>query len=250
MSRFRAIGFVPARAGSQRVKGKNTRPLAGHPLMAYAIASAVESRVFDRVMVSTDSPLTRDIAVHYGADVPFLRPAEFATSTSLDIEWIRHTLAALPERYDVFAILRPTSPFRSAATIRRGMDQFLATPGIDSLRAVELCRQHPGKMWTIEGPVMKPLLDQSGLPVAWHAMQYPQLPKVYIQNSSLEIAWTRVVTEHNTREGKVLAPFLTGEAEGFSIDYEQDWMLAQEMLRSGTATLPVISRTPFVLPPG
>ena len=56
---------------------------------------------------------------------------------------------------------------------------------------------------------MRTLLEQSHMDVAWHAGQYQALPKVYVQNSALEIAWTRVVWEHNCREGKMLAPFLT-----------------------------------------
>ena len=82
------IAFVPARSGSERVPHKNVRPLAGHPLLAYAIATAKEAGVFDRVVCSTDSEEIAEIARWYGAEVPFLRPSRFATSTSPDIEWL------------------------------------------------------------------------------------------------------------------------------------------------------------------
>src|SRR5919202_315422 len=95
-----AVALIPARAGSERVPGKNIRPLAGHPLLAYAIATARHADIFDRVVVSTDSEEIADVARHYGADVPFLRPPELATSTSPDIEWIAYTLDRLPEQYD------------------------------------------------------------------------------------------------------------------------------------------------------
>lgn len=237
---MRTVAFVPARSGSQRVPGKNVRALAGHPLMAYSIAAARESGVFDRVIVSTDSEATREIALRYGAEAPFLRPAEIATSSSIDAEWISHAFEHL-EPFDAFAILRPTSPFRSASTIRRAMDQFLSTPGIDSLRAVELCRDHPGKMWVVEGATMRPYIEQSGMKVAWHAMQYRDLPRIHVQNSSLEIASSRAILVHGTREGKVVAPFLTNEIEGFSIDYELDWDFAEYLLRAGKATLSAIT---------
>jgi N-acylneuraminate cytidylyltransferase len=239
------LALIPARAGSARVPGKNVRFLAGHPLFAYTVAAARASGVFDRIVCSTDSEVIRKIALHYGAEAPFLRPAELATAVSPDIEWIKHALAQLDGAYDCFSILRPTSPFRSAETIRRAWRQFCEARGIDSLRAVELCRQHPGKMWIVEGDRMRPLLDQSHLEVAWHAGQYQALPRVYVQNSSLEIAWTRVVRQYNSREGKVLAPFLTKDAEGFSIDYESDWFLAEHMIEKGEATLPAIDREPF-----
>lgn len=237
--------MIPARAGSQRVKLKNIRPLAGHPLIAYAISAALDAKLFDRVLVSTDSKTTADVARYYGAEVPFLRPAEYATAVSPDIEWIKHTFDNIHESYDAFAILRPTSPFRQVETIRRAWKQFTSLDGVDSLRAVEACRQHPGKMWVIEGKTMRPLLDQSHLEVPWHSRQYQDLPEVFIQDSSLEMAWTSVVWETNSIGGRAVAPFLTKGVEGFSIDYEDDWDRARRLISTGEATLPAVVRPPF-----
>jgi CMP-N-acetylneuraminic acid synthetase len=238
-----AVAFVPARAGSERVVHKNVRVLAGHPLLAYAIETAQQSGVFDRVVVSTDSEEIADIARWYGADVPFLRPERYATATSPDIEWLAFTLAELDEAYDLFAIVRATNPFRGPDVIRRGLEQLLGTPEADSIRAVELVKQHPGKMWTLaeDGKTMRPLLDQSHLGVAWHAGQYQALPRVYVQNSALEIAWTRVVTETGTREGRTVAPFHTRGYEGFNVDDEDDWAHAERLVESGAAVLPAIA---------
>ena len=246
-----AVALIPARAGSERVRDKNIRPLAGHPLLAYAVATARQSGIFDRIVCSTDSAKIAEVAQRYGADVPFLRPPELATSTSPDIEWLTFTLERLDEAYDLFAIVRPTSPFRGPETVRRGYEQLLATPEADSIRAVELVKQHPGKMWLIgdDGRTMRPLLDQSHLDVAWHAGQYQALPRVYVQNSALELAWTRVVAATGTREGRVVAPLLTDELEGFSIDYDEDWERAEELVRRGEASLPAIDRRPYPYPP-
>jgi CMP-N,N'-diacetyllegionaminic acid synthase len=235
-----AVALIPARAGSERVRDKNVRPLAGHPLLAYAIATARQAGVFDRIVCSTDSGKIAQTAQRYGADVPFLRPAELATATSPDIEWVTHALEHLDRHYDLFAIVRATNPFRGPDVLRRGFDQLLATPEADSIRAVELVKQHPGKMWLLEGRTMRPLLDQSHLDVAWHAGQYPALPPVYVQNSALEIAWTRVVSQTGTREGKVVAPYLTEGHEGFNIDDEDDWERARRLLESGETALPAI----------
>jgi N-acylneuraminate cytidylyltransferase len=243
----RAIALIGARSGSERVPGKNVRPLAGHPLLAYAIATAWGSGVFERVVVSTDSEEIAAVARHYGADVPFLRPDEYATSTSPDIEWIAWTLERLPERYDLFGIVRATNPFRGPDVVRRGLEQLLSTPEADSIRAVELVKQHPGKMWQLaaDGRTMAPLLDQSHLEVAWHAGQYQALPKVYVQNSALEIAWTRVVHDTGSREGRVLAPFLTRGYEGFNVDDEDDWAQAERLVASGAAALTPVDRDPY-----
>ena len=246
-----AIALIGARAGSERVKDKNVRRLAGHPLLAYAIETARRAEVFDRIVVSTDSEQIAQVARWYGADVPFLRPAEYATSTSPDIEWISSTLPRLDERYDLFAIVRATNPFRGPDAIRRGLDQLLATPEADSIRAVERVKQHPGKMWVIDevGRLMRPLLDQSHLDVAWHAGQYQALPPIYVQNSALEIAWTRVVAATGTREGRMLAPFMTEGYEGLNIDDEDDFARAEELVATGRAQLVPIVREPYPVEP-
>jgi CMP-N,N'-diacetyllegionaminic acid synthase len=236
------VALIPARSGSERVKDKNIRPLAGHPLLAYAIATARQAGIFDRVVCSTDSTKIAEVAQRYGADVPFLRPTELATSTSPDIEWITNTLDRLQDHYDLFAIVRATNPFRGPDVLQRGLEQLLATPEADSIRAVELVKQHPGKMWVLEGKTMRPLLDQSNLEVAWHAGQYQALPEIYVQNSALEIAWTRVVSQTGTREGRVVAPYLTSAYEGFNIDDEEDWDRARRLLDAGEVTLPDLQR--------
>jgi CMP-N,N'-diacetyllegionaminic acid synthase len=235
------VALIPARSGSERVRDKNIRPLAGHPLLAYAIASARQSGLFDRVVCSTDSGKIAEVAQRYGADVPFLRPANLATATSPDILWITHALEQLDEHYDLFAIVRATNPFRGPDVLQRGLEQLLATPEADSIRAVELVKQHPGKMWVLEGKLMRPLLDQSQLDVAWHAGQFQGLPPIYVQNSALEIAWTRVVSQTGTREGRVVAPFLTAGHEGFNIDDEEDWDRARRLLDAGDAELPDVT---------
>lgn len=241
------IGLIPARAGSKRVPDKNIRRLAEHPVMAYTIAAALSSEVFSDVVVSTDSERYADIALHYGAQVPFLRPAQFAGDMSPDIEWVEYTLERLRNEgrvYDGFSILRPTSPFRQAETIRRAWQAFLAEEGVDSLRAVEKCKQHPGKMWVVRGKRMMPLLPLSPPEQPWHSSQYQSLPDVYVQNASLEIAWSRVVFEGGTIAGNVLMPFFTQGYEGFDVNQPYDWQLAEELVRSGQAELPAVLRAP------
>jgi len=244
-----AIALIPARQGSKRVPGKNVRLLNGHPMLAYTVAPAIQSGVFDAVLVSTDSEATAAIARHYGAEVPFLRPAAFATDTSPDIEWVDYTLRELGRRgrqWDAFSLLRPTSPFRTADTIRRAWQLFGPEAGVDSLRAVELCAQHPGKMWVIEGSRMRPLLDQpEPRTQPWHSTPYQALPRVYVQNASLEFAWTRVVLEKRTIAGDVLMPFITEKYEGFDINDPHDWMIAERLLAEGAVSLPSVVQEPY-----
>jgi CMP-N,N'-diacetyllegionaminic acid synthase len=236
-----AVALIPARAGSQRVPRKNLAPLAGHPLIAYTIAAAQEARVFDAIVVSTDSDEIAEVAGRYGASVPALRPPELATSTSPDIEWVLHAMDGRDE--ELFSILRPTSPFRTGATIRRAFDRLVELGDrADSIRAVERVRQHPAKMWRLAGDLIEPLLPQPDDETPLHSRQYQALPEVYVQNSSLEIAWSRVLDPPlPTISGRRVAPFLTEGAEGFSIDYPDDVEAAERLAAAGAAPLPRIA---------
>lgn len=237
-----AVALIPARAGSERVPGKNLLDLAGHPLVAYAIAAAQQSGIFDAVIVSTNSDEIAEVAVRYGAEIAE-RPAEFATSTSADIEWLSdllERLAAAGREYDLFSIVRPTSPFRGADVLRTAFERLLVVEDADSIRAVRKVREHPGKMWLAEGRLIRPLLDQGeGTPM--HSTPYQALPEVWIQDSSLEIAWSRVARDGGTIAGERVVPFFSDAASGFTIDYPDDVRRAELMLERGEATLPAIA---------
>lgn len=247
----RVVAFVPARSGSKRVADKNIAPLAGHPLLAYSIAAARDSGVFDAVVVSTDSPKYAAMARYYGADVPALRPTEIAGDRSPDIEWVEHMLDVLEadgRTFDAFSILRPTSPFRQPGTIRRAWTAFVEEAGADSLRAVEPCRQHPGKMWVWRGNRLLPLLPLSPADQPWHSSQYQALPEVFVQNASLELAWVRVVRETRTIAGVNIVPFLTVGFEGFDVNHPYDWRLAEDLVRDGQAVLPAVPEPAYTEP--
>lgn len=245
------IALIPARAGSKRVPNKNIRQLAGYPLIAYTIATAIESKIFDSVIVSTDSEEIATIARYYGAEVPFLRSPEYATDTSPDIEWIEEILGGLESQgkvYDCFSILRPTSPFRQPETIRRAWKQFLELGDrADSLRAVEKCKQHPGKMWVLQDKLIKPLLSETILnkKAPWHSTPYQALPEVYIQNASLEIAWCRVVFSGRTIAGDIIMPFLTQGYEGLDINDAKDWWYVQYLIEQKEVQLPNVPQQPI-----
>jgi N-acylneuraminate cytidylyltransferase len=230
-----AVALIPARAGSVRVPGKNVAPLAGHPLLAYSIAAARESGLFEAIVVSTDSEEIAAVARRYGAEVPSLRPTSIAGPTSPDIEWVRHALEGTD--WELFSILRPTSPFRTGATIRRAWDALHTVPGADSIRAVRPVREHPGKMWRVEGDVMVPLLPQVPGEVPTHSRQTAALDPVYLQDSSLEIAWTRIVAGGEIA-GRRVVPFFPEGHEGLSIDYPEELAAAERLAAQEPGLLP------------
>jgi N-acylneuraminate cytidylyltransferase len=246
----KSVAFIPARSGSKRVPNKNIKQLDGHPMLAYTVRAAIDSGVFDAVICATDSQLYADIAHHYGAEIPFLRSAEISGDKSPDIEWVLWMLNNLKQQgreYEIFSILRPTSPFRLPETIRRAWDKFTSDPSADSLRAVEKCKQHPGKMWVVRGKRMLPVMPFANGTTPWHSSQYAALPEIYAQDASLEIAWSRIALERNTIAGEAIIPFISHGLEGFDINEPEDWLLAEHYLAQGEARLPAIGHTPYLI---
>ncbi len=242
--RPRAVALIPARRGSSRLPGKNIKPLKGHPLIAYTIAAALDAGVFDAVIVSTESPEIAEIALRYGAEVPSLRPAEMASSTSPDIEWVIHTLRELERSdrtFDVWALLRPTSPLRSAESIATAVRQLAARgAAADSIRAVEKVKQHPGKMWVVEEDYIVPMWPQPDDGVPTHSRPYQDLPTVFVQDSSLEVSWVRVALAGGGLSGTRVLPWWAPGHEGLSVDYPEDWERLERLVDAGEAELPEI----------
>lgn len=239
---MKRIALIPARCGSSRLPNKNIALLAGHPIIAYTIAAAIESGCFDSIYVVTDSDKYASIARFYGATVPALRPATTALSESPDISWVGWFFEGgyTNDKIAFFSILRPTSPFRKASTIQRCFAVLDSNPRADSVRAVERTTLHPGKMWVSNGQFMTPLLPFELAGTPWHSSQMAALPIVLVQNASLEIARYSCYEECGNISGQIVAPFFTTEEEGFDINYQIDLDIAQMRLQSGEWQLPPI----------
>ena len=243
-----AVALIGARGGSERVPGKNVRPLAGHPLLAYAIETARQSGVFERVIVSTDSEPIAKVARWYGADVPFLRPAEYATATSPDIDWIAWTLPRLEERFDLFAIVRATNPFRGPEVIRRGLDAAArdARGRLDPRRRAREAAPRedvgPRRSRTADAAAARPVaprrrLARGAVPGAAAGLRPEQRARDRVDAGRRGVpARARAAS---------LAPFLTEGYEGLNIDDEDDLARAEQLVAGARASLPVVERTSY-----
>lgn len=186
----------------------------------------------------TDSPEYALEAQNYGAEVPGLRPADTASDLAHDYLWVTWAINEYQKngvKFDAFAILRPTSPFRTAGTIERAMAKFKLQPDLHSLRAVENCSQHPGKMWVASDEYIVPLLPFSDAGTPWHSSPTQRLPPMLSQNACIEIAYTSVLTSHGNISGSRIAPFYTRDYEGLDINSELDWLLAEYLVLEGFA---------------
>lgn len=242
------IALIPARGGSKRVPGKNTKLLHGKPLLVYSIEAAIASGLFRTILVSTDDPEAKRIAWQAGVGVHDRKP-EHATDESPDIQWVRDVMEGREE--EIFAILRPTSPLRTGSTIRRCYARFMAS-GADSIRAIEKAKQHPGKMWrVVTGFRMVPVLPGSNLYqdgryaqahatttdvrrplrwVPWHSSPTQSLEPIYQQNASLEMCWTDAMRSFGAIHGMTVCPFWTDATEGMDINTPEDWARVEAMI--------------------
>ena len=139
---------IGARGGSQGVPGKNIRPLLGKPLIGWSIEQALSCDLIRRVVVSTDSEAIAEAARSFGAEVPFLRPPELATSTAGKWGVWQHALEAIDAHYpdepiDLYVDLDCTSPLRDVSDISAAIEQFQASPGVDAVFSVCEARKNP-----------------------------------------------------------------------------------------------------------
>jgi N-acylneuraminate cytidylyltransferase len=230
------LGIIPARGGSKKVPRKNIRVLAGKPLIAYAIEESFKSRFITRTIVTTDDEEIARTAKGFGADVPFLRPAELAEDHVTDLPVFRHCLDWLKENDscvpDIVVHLRPTAPLRTCAHIDSAVGLLLENPQADSVRSVTDAGPHPLKMWRIEGDLLFPFIPEHiyGIKECYN-MPRQKLPKAYIQNGSVDVLRARTILEKNSMSGDKIVPFVMDEMDSVNIDTEIDFQMAEEIIK-------------------
>ena len=225
------LAIIPARSGSKSIPHKNIRLINGKPMLSYSIEHAKQSKYINRTILSTDSEEYARIGREYGAEVPFLRPAEYATDTALDIDVFYHCLDFLQreEGYqaDLVVQLRPTYPIRNIADIDAMIKLMLEHPEYDSVRSIAPAKETPYKMWHIQSdgrimPVMKDIKECYNLP-------RQQLPQVYYQNACIDITRGKVISQEKSMTGNRIYGYEMHK--NFDIDTEEELSRAEEFLR-------------------
>ena len=221
------LAIIPARGGSKGIPRKNIKAFAGHALIAYSIEAGLQAKHVNRVIVSTDDEEIAAVARAYGAETPFLRPAEFAEDRTLDLPVFQHALdwLAAQEGYrpDVLVQLRPTSPVRPPDLVDQAVETLLAHPEADSVRGVVPAGQNPHKMWRIDPETgrMKNLLDVPGVAEPYNAPRQA-LPPVYWQTGHIDAVRAQTV-RNGSMSGEVILPVMVDPAYTVDIDTPKDW---------------------------
>jgi YrbI family 3-deoxy-D-manno-octulosonate 8-phosphate phosphatase len=237
VNRPEVLAIIPARGGSKSIPRKNLHPFAGHPLIAYSIAAGRQSTPVTRVLVSTDDEEIARVARAYGAETPFMRPAELAGDETQDLPVFEHALRWLDEhegyRPDVVLQLRPTSPIRPRDCVARAVEILQAHPAADSVRGVVPSGQNPYKMWRLgESGQLRPLLPDEGLREPYN-MPRQKLPTTYWQTGHLDAIRLSTILEKHSMSGDVIFPLLIDPRYTVDIDTLRDLRRAEELLQSG-----------------
>lgn len=217
------LAVIPARSGSKSVPDKNIREVAGKPMLAYSIEHAQKSTYITRVIVSTDSPKYGEIAKQYGAEVPFMRPSQYATDTALDYDVFLHALSWLKEKEnyepDLVVQLRPTYPVRDIEDIDTMIQMMINDETADSVRSIALAKEIPYKMWKKdEKGELHPVMTD--IPECYN-MPRQELPKVYYQNACIDIFRPRCIYEYHSMTGKKILGYAM--KENYDIDTPEEF---------------------------
>ena len=231
------LAIIPARGGSKSIPKKNIIDLCGRPLISYSIDHALNSRLINRVIVSTDDDEIAEVSLKYGAEVPFKRPSEFAQDLSPDIDVFYHALVWLKENEgyvpDIVLNHRAIFPIRKVETIDRAIQLFIDTPEAESLRSMVIPRESPFKMWKAVGDFVEPLIILPGIPQPFNQPRQV-LPTAYWQIGYVDMVRSWVITERHEMSGKMIALLI--EEEWTDIDYLEDVVEAERLLKEGAET--------------
>lgn len=215
--------IIPARSGSKGVKNKNIRCLEGYPMLAYAIMAAKLCNGVDRVIVSTDSEDYAKIARYYGAETPFLRPAEISGDKSTDIEFMEHAINWLYENEgkvpEYFMHIRPTYPVRDVKIMEDALKRMVSDKSATSLRSAYLASNTPYKWFNLrEDGYYKSIRDDITLDEANNPRQ--AFPDVYIPDGYVDMLSTKFIVENDLMHGDRMIGFVV--PTGVDVDALKD----------------------------
>ena len=230
------LGIIGARSGSKSIPHKNIRPLLGKPLMAWMIEAAKKSQYITRLILTTDSPEYAAVGRTYGAQTPFLRPAELASDTASDIDFLTHGVQWLEEnenwKADIILRLPPTAPLCKTETIDACIKLLLDDPTATSARAIATAPKHPYKLWKIAGDELQPFVPKEITGLAEPSAMARQFYNVaaYARMDVIAVRYHTLMKE-GLLTGARSRYHMLDKKEAIDIDTENDFILAELMLK-------------------
>jgi len=223
------LSIIPARGGSKGVPRKNIRELGGKPLIAYTIEAAIGSSYIDRLIVSTDNEEIADISQKWGADVPFLRPAELANDTAKAISVVKHALLEMEKldnkEYKVIVYLEPPAPFKTSKDIDACIELFFEHNPASVVSVNEANQFHPILMKKIEDNHLKSIWQNEleGVPRQMYS------PTAYMRNGAVYVLKKENIL-NDVFYGDPIVPYIMPDERSICIDSMLDWYAAEAMI--------------------
>ncbi len=217
------IAIIPARSGSKGIPDKNIMSMHGKPMIAYSIEHALDSKLINRVIVSTDSDFYAEIAKKYGAEAPFIRPEEHAQDKTPDFPVFLHTINWLKENEDyepdIIVHLRPTHPLRDVKDIDKMIEILINNPHLDSVRSIIESPETPFKMWFLKENNLLSSVVNTEIRDA-HNLPRQVLPKTFLQTASIDVLRTKTLLEKRSMTGDNIHGYIINEI--YDIDSIED----------------------------
>lgn len=220
------IAIIPARSGSKGLKDKNIKELLGKPLLAYSIKAAIDSKMFDEIMVSTDSEVYAEVAKKWGAKVPFLRSEEMSSDSAGSWDTVREVLSRYKEQqkeFDTVCLLQPTSPLRT------GKDIINAYQIYDEKKAntvIGVCQTEHSPLWENTLPddnSMENFISKE------NNKRRQMLPTYYRINGAMYIVSVDEIIQNNDIYKNSFAYIMSTE-KSIDIDTELDFLIAEKIM--------------------
>ena len=208
------IALIPARSGSKGVVNKNIMPLGGIPLIAYSIAAAQNSKLIDRIIVSTDSEEYAELARNYGAETPFIRPKNISGDLATDVDFFKHTLEWFQENEnfvpEYFVHLRPTTPFRDSEILDKAIEGFVGSDH-SALRSCHRMSESSYKTFEVENNIFKRICNGDN-DIESSNIARQEFPVTYDANGYIDIVRSEMISKHGLIHGSRVKAFITNTA--------------------------------------
>lgn len=226
---MKIVVIIPARGGSKSLPKKNILLLKGIPLLCHSVAYSLRSKIVSNTIVSTDSKEISEIAKNCGAETPFIRPLQFAQDDSRDFEVVKHALDFLEAQrnyFDLYILLRPTSPMRPKGLIEKAVKILERNPTATSVRSMAKIKEHPYRSWSqnSDGSVsgyISNVKEPFNIP-------RQQLPELYYQTGDIEVIRRETLLEGSI-SGENVFPLIIDHSEMIDIDNQSDLTKAENL---------------------
>ncbi len=229
---MKVLAIIPARGGSKGIPKKNLKPLAGKPLIAWTIESAIQCPEVNEIIVSTDDEEISKISKKFGASVPFMRPEELARDESPTIDAVLYTIETLEKKgnkFEIIAVLQPTSPLRTSEDITNAVQLFIKNKPL-SLVSITTFLPSPFLALKMSDGYVSPAFIEGKF-----RARRQDLPVLYAPNGALYISTPETLRKYRTFYTPKTLGYSMPRERSVDIDDDIDFKVAESIVREQIA---------------